>query len=277
MGLFDKINLLHLFMFLLFTIGILLLIIAFKAYSKIVNSCTSVSLRTKLRWAIGVGATFVTLSLGYSMCIYKAGNTCQFGQRSDWKIYTMLVVLMGMGVSLVVLANGIKSDLKSQGCDIDLGDIPDLLMGLAIVQIVLPVLYIVYIIKTGIPSGSKKPIVDEESDLSKKMKSDSNKTATDKRRTKRYDALIAKKNEELSVIQDRIEQAEANGKNPKPSDEAKSELLISEINRAIQKRKKIGSVSKPGSSSYGSSNTSLLGGLSPGFGGLSLEDNDDDL
>lgn len=282
MGLFDKINLLHLFMFLLFTIGTLLLIIAFNAYSKIGNSCTSGSLRTKLRWAIGVGTTFVTLSFGYATCIVKAGATCQIGQRADWKIYTMLVVLMGMGAGLLVLTTGIKSDLKSPGCTVDLGSTPDLLMGLAIAQIALPAMYIAYIIKTGMPQGSKpKPKDDgDESDLSRKMKAESKKTATDRRRAKRYDAFIAQKSEELSVVQDRIELAETRGKNPSPADEEKAELLVNEINRAKQKRKEVGSLppatsSAAKASSSSSSSSGLFANLPPGFEGLGLDDDED--
>lgn len=275
MGLFDKINLLHVFMVILFVIGVLLLITAFTAYSKLGNTCTSGSLRAKLRWAIGLGTTFAVLSIGYSICIYKAGSSCQLGQRADWKIYSMLVTLMGMGIGLVVLTNGIKSDLKEPGCSVDLGSTPDILMTIAILQIVAPILYIVYIIKTGRPQGSKKPDKDEESDLSRKMKSDSKKTATDKRRAKRFDALIAKKSEELSVVQDRIEEAEANGKNPKPADEEKAEMLVNEIARAKQKRKEVGSVSSSsGSSSSSSSGLSSLG-IFGGGGFPGIEDDED--
>jgi uncharacterized membrane protein YgcG len=275
MGLFDKYNLLHVFMVILFVIGVLLLITAFTAYSKLGNTCTSGSLRTKLRWAIGLGTTFASLSIGYAICIYKSGASCQLGESADWKIYSMLVTLMGMGIGLVVLTNGIKSDLKEPGCSVDLGSTPDILLGIAICSIVIPVLYIVYIIKTGRPQGSKQ--VEEESDTSLKLKSDSKKTATDKRRTKRYDSLIAKKSEELSNVQDKIEVFESRGKKPNQADEDKAEMLINEIANAKQKRKEIGSSGSSRSSSSSSSSGSSEGlGNFGGLGNFQGIDDDED-
>ena len=158
-------NLLHIFMFLLFAIGILLLMITLSADSKLGTDCTSKDLRTKLRMAIILGTVFLTISLGYAVCVMKKGCKCDFGQRATWKIYTMLAVLMGMGGFLLYLTLGIHSDLKKDGCKVDLGVIPTILMWLSIVQIVLPIMYIAYIVYTGKkPKGTKKKVVEPEDD-----------------------------------------------------------------------------------------------------------------
>ena len=140
-------NLLHLFMLMLFVIGILLIIITFYAYSKLNDKCTSNALRTKLRISIGIGTAFVTMSFGYAICVRSQLCNCEFGERSNIKLYVMLFSLMSMGIGLLILTLGIKSDLTKGGCDVDLGIIPDVLTVISIIQIVIPVLYIVYIYK----------------------------------------------------------------------------------------------------------------------------------
>ena len=84
-------------MFLLFVIGILLIMVTFSAYSKLGSGCRSKDLRTKLRWAIGIGTTFVTISMGYTICVSREGCSCDFGERANWKIYIMLYIINGYG------------------------------------------------------------------------------------------------------------------------------------------------------------------------------------
>jgi hypothetical protein len=243
----HKMNLLHLFVLFIFLIGFLLIITTFTAYSKL-GDCNSEGLRTKLRWAICIGTVCMTLAIGYTICINKAGCNCVFGDRSDWKIYSALFVLMGMGVGLLVLTIGIKNDAKSDGCNIDLGFIPDLLMALSICQIILPILYASYIIYNNVPN--KKDTKDEEDDEeddddSLALEAESRKTAIDGRRSARFKKRIALAEEELSQVRDRIESSKARKKAPAQKDKEKEEILVKEIAKATSE---LGSVKSPDSS-----------------------------
>ena len=240
-------KLLHLFMFLLFVVGLLLIITTFTAYSKLDATCTSDSLRGKLRWAIGIGTTFVTLAIGYMVCLKKEGCKCDFGERSDWKIYTMLAVLMGMGWGLLALTIGIKNDVNSADCHIDLGGVPDILMALSIAQLVIPVLYIIYIAVKGLPKGKTKNDEnedenegEEDDDESLALEAESRREAIDNRRRSRYKKSIAKKEEELSSVQDKIEESRSRGKS-NPKDKAKRDLLIKQIKEENSELSEIGS------------------------------------
>ena len=236
-------KLLHLFMFFLFVVGLLLIITTFTAYSKLDATCTSDSLRGKLRWAIGIGTTFVTLAIGYMVCLTKEGCKCDFGERSDWKIYTMLAVLMGMGGGLLALTIGIKNDVNSADCHIDLGGVPDILMALSIAQLVIPVLYIIYIAVKGLPKGKTKKDQnedEEDDDESLALKAESRREAIDNRIRSRYKKSIAKKEEELSSVQDKIEESRSRGKS-NPKDKAKRDLLVKQLKEENSQLSEIGS------------------------------------
>jgi hypothetical protein len=240
-------KLLHLFMFFLFVVGLLLIITTFTAYSKLDATCTSDSLRGKLRWAIGIGTTFVTLAIGYMVCLTKEGCKCDFGERSDWKIYTMLIVLMGMGGGLLALTIGIKNDVNSADCHIDLGGVPDILMALSIAQLVIPVLYIIYITVKGLPKGKTtkdeeddKEDDEEDDDESLALEAESRREAIDSRRRSRYKKSIAKKEEELSSVLDKIEEARSRGKS-NPKDKEKRDLLVKQLKEDNSELSEIGS------------------------------------
>ena len=237
-------NLLHLFMFMLFIIGLLLIIATFTAYSKLDSTCTSDGLRAKLRWAIGLGTTLFTLAIGYMVCIVKEGCKCDFGQRADWKIYTMLTVLMTMGGGLLALTIGIKKDVKSNGCKIDLGGITDVLMALSIAQLVIPVLYIIYIIWKNLQKGKKEKgdedEDEEDDDESLAIEADSRREAIDNRRKSRYKKNIAKNEEDLSNINDKIERSRSRGKSI-PKDKQKRDLLVKKLREENLRLSEIGS------------------------------------
>jgi hypothetical protein len=57
----------------------------------------------------------------------------------------MLSLLISTGAIALALIVGIKNDIKSSECKIDMGIIPDIIMALSIMQIVIPVLYIGYV------------------------------------------------------------------------------------------------------------------------------------
>lgn len=145
-------------------IGVLLIITTFTAYAKITTTCTSTVLKSKLRIAIILGTVFTTMSIGYFVCVMRKSCNCNFGLKATWQIYAFIATLLGMGIGMLILTNGIKNDMKQPGCDIDLGGTVDILMGLSITQIVISGLYIAYIAYSGAPQGSKKPVEEEDSD-----------------------------------------------------------------------------------------------------------------
>lgn len=248
MGIFDKMNILHIFMFLLFVIGVLLIITTFMAYSKLDNGCTSIKLRTKLRFAIGIGTACFTLSIGYLLCVTRC--KCSFGKRSNAKIYAMLVTLIGMGSGLLFLSTGIKSDLNVPGCKVDLGYLPDILTGLSISIIVLPVLLIAKLIYSG-RSKTKSKNDDKVSYEYMARVAQTKRSATNARRLARYIKTIEQKSHELDVIRDRLEIYQEENRKPKSKDLVDQDRLVIEIAEAQQGLTKVGSTSS--ASSIGSS------------------------
>jgi hypothetical protein len=244
-------NLFHIFMFIMFVIGLLLIITTFTAYSKLEDTCKSDGLRSKLRWAIGIGTTLVALSIGYTVCVVKDGRICNFGERANWKIYTMLSLLFCMGVGLLILTVGIKNDIKSEGCDIDLGSVPDILMVISIIQLIVPLLYMTYIIVKKSAQGSENEGVDvddedddeeEDDDESLALEASSRREAIDKRRRSRYNKSIANYNEKLSSVLDKIELSKSRGKINR-KDVSERDLLVSKIKKENTELSSIGSSS----------------------------------
>jgi hypothetical protein len=246
-------DLLHLFMFLMFIIGILLIITTFSTYSKLQDKCTSSDLRVKLRWAIGLGTTFITLAIGYGICVNKDGCNCYFGKRVNWKIYSLLAMLMTMGGGLLALTIGIKNDLKKDGCDLDIGATTTILMALSIAQIAIPAMYIIYI-TTNLSTQSKSDEEVEDADYaSLTLEAESRTLAVNKRRLGRIKKSLATKEEQLSIVRDGIEKTLERKKAPDIKALSKENKLVKEINKA---KSDIGLVSSTLSSSSGSSSGS---------------------
>jgi hypothetical protein len=245
-------NILHIFMFTVFVIGLLLIITAFTAYSKLKNTCTSDSLRSKLRWAIGIGTSIVVLSIGYTVCLKKAGSTCDFGERTEWKMYIMLLSLFCIGVGLLTLTIGIKKDIKSKGCDIDLGIIPDILMVISIIQLIIPVLYVTYIIvKKSAQEGSNIEGIDdddedeeeEDDNESLALEASTRQNIIDGRRRARYKKNIADTSLELSTLLDKIESTKSRGKINK-KDDSQRKMLLAKIKQENTDLESVGSSSE---------------------------------
>ncbi len=155
-------NRLILFIFLLFVIGLILVITTFTAYSKITETCKSKKLRSYLRWCLIIGSFLITIAIMYFMCNIREGCNCDFNIDSGWKIYLTLFILVTMGVFLVYLVSGIQREIKSGGCDIDLGSLPGVLLGISIAQIVLPIIYTGIVLYTKKKSIRSKKDEDEE-------------------------------------------------------------------------------------------------------------------
>lgn len=156
-------NRLTLFIVLLFVIGLILVITTFTAYSKITESCKSKKLRSYLRWCVGVGSVLLTIAIMYFVCTKREGCKCDFNIDAGWKIYLTLFILVAMGGFLVYLVTGIQREIKTDGCDIDLGSLPGVLWVISIAQIVLPLIYSGIVLYTG-KNGSSRSKDDDEGD-----------------------------------------------------------------------------------------------------------------
>jgi hypothetical protein len=149
-------NLLHIFIAILLIMGILLVVTAFYAYSKLTVNCTSSSLKNKLQWCIGLGSAFVSVGIGYVICL--ANKKCDI-EHTKWKMYIILTTMIGLGIGMLVLTLGIQSDLKYGDCNVDLGTLPDILIAISSCLIALPTMYFGYLLVTSVKSLPKpKPI-----------------------------------------------------------------------------------------------------------------------
>jgi len=271
-------NRLTLFVVLLFVIGLILVIISFTAYSKITESCKSKKLRSYLRWCVGVGSVLLTIGIMYFVCTKKEGCKCDFDIDAGWKIYLTLFILVVMGGFLVYLVAGIQREIKSGGCDIDLGSLLEVLWGISIAQIVLPLIYtgiVLYTKKSGSSlskdddeyyedegeSENRERLADKSIELEKDISS------IDKQLTKYTTELSALKREKvkkkdldasrkkIKVVSSKISGLENRLKKAK-SDHSSIESKLSS-----------GATSSSGSSVSSNSSGGLSKGLGGGFGG----------
>ena len=232
-------------MFLLFIIGFLLVFLSFYSFSKIEEKCVTPSLRTKLKIALGIGSTLISLGLGFFICINNSNCKCSFSnniQKSE--IYGLLVFSIISGIGLLILTLGINSDLKDPNCNVDLGVLPLLLGGIAFLQLLFSIIYIIYIIKSPnwgtFTQGKKKQVSDEQ--VSDKQVSD--EQVSDEERSALYEAekeasitvqkrilntQIKEKELDLTKTKESILRARHSKKDPKQSDIAKVSKLTKEI------------------------------------------------
>ena len=239
-------NLLHLFILILFVLGILLIITTFSAYSKLSDSCKEATsgLRNKLRWAICLGTSFITIAIGYSICINASGCECSFGEKADWKIYSLLVLLMAMGGCMAALSLGIKSDLKTDNCDIDLDGLPDAIMYISIGLIVLPFIYFVYVAWSKNPLGKSKEEPKKEEPKGKEYKArqaEARKLVADSMRSEEFKEEIALAEADLSVVKGKIEKSLRKGVDPKQDDLIEQKILSDQIEKAKSGLKSVSS------------------------------------
>lgn len=273
-------NRLTLFISLLFVIGILLVITSFMTYSKLTELCKSEKLRTYLRLCVIIGSVLLTISIMYMICTQKKGCKCDFDIDAGWKIYLTLFILEVLGVFLVFLASGINSEIKTGGCNVDLGYLPSVLMGIAITQIVIPVIYTGIVIYTG-KSGSTHPDEEEEeeSTISRMESSRAEQSAVDKQRRDRLTAHVAELSVKLSRVNDKAEKYETRGKDVPPKVRAEQIKLENQLTKFKKRLSSVGSTSSSSSSSLSSSSsggfdTRFGGGF--GSGGFSLSSSDED-
>ena len=229
---------LHFFMFLLFFIGILLVVLSFFAYSKLGDTCKSSSLKTKLNMGIGIGSTLLALSIGFFICVNRC--ECAFNDDLDqWKIYSLVAFSLASGIGLLALTFGIKSDLDKPGCKVDLGSLVWLLGIIAILLLLFSIVYIVVIFKGLKPSIPKKEIEkeivdeaigDEEiGDEEKSAQYDAEKEASKQIQRRILNNQIKEKELALTKTNEVILKTRQAKKDPKGEDLAKVQKLKKEI------------------------------------------------
>ena len=142
-------NYLNFFMIFSMFIGFLLVFLSFYAYSKLENTCTSGSLRAKLQTALGIGSTLIALSIGFFICTKDPSCKCNISNDLDkTKMYSFVLFSLITSIMLLVLTFGIKSELSSPECQVDLGFVPTFLGTISSLQLILSLLYVGYEVKT---------------------------------------------------------------------------------------------------------------------------------
>ena len=139
-------NYLYFFTGLLLIIGFLLVITSFYAYSKLTSNCTVSSLKTKLRMSIALGSTLIATSIGFILCINDSTCNCSFSEITSAKTNMIIIFSIICGIILLILTVGIQSDLKKESCNVDLGVLPWFLGGIAVIQLLVSVLFIISIV-----------------------------------------------------------------------------------------------------------------------------------
>jgi hypothetical protein len=222
---------LHFFMFMLFIIGLLLIIISFFAYSKLKSECTSSSLKTKLRIAIAIGSALFAIAIGYFYCINDSHCQCSFDLGDRLKINIMVGFSLLAGVGLLILTLGIKTELKNPNCTVDLGILPTMLIVLSAVQIVGSVGYIIRMVGKGFPPKQPKIVEQEDSDDTIEINALARKTASEQRLTKKLNAQLLTKQADLSHVKESILAAKYSNKNPSKQDLEQHSKLSQEIGK----------------------------------------------
>lgn len=222
---FDKLKLetiLIPFMLLILVSGIGLIGLSFDAYSKLsenknIDNCVTDSIKNKLRLSISIGTVLVSIFIGYFLCVFRKDCKCNFGDNSTVKMYVLMFILTVLGISMFILSSSINKDLNSGKCKISLGNFESVIKWISLVQIILPIIYVIIsynILKSKNNKAQKlmKDKIDKEDDidshLSKTFKLNSKRTETNKRRKARYQRRIAEEKEKLSTLQEKIEKLE---------------------------------------------------------------------
>jgi glucan phosphoethanolaminetransferase (alkaline phosphatase superfamily) len=208
-------KLLNLLVLLMSVIGITLVITTFYIYSNIPENCDIKSIRSQLQLIIAAGVTLSTISIGYFICII--GNTCDcdFGERTDWKMIGIMAILLSLGVAILIINSSVQA--KLQECNVKLPYSNTIMIVLSILQIVLAFSVATYsIVRNDTQKTYIKPIkikqepgseikVKQEPGIPNYKESVNNKKVIDERRRQRFQDIISGKEEELSILQDRIE------------------------------------------------------------------------
>lgn len=164
---------LNIFMFVTFCVGLLLLISSFSAFSKIKALCTSGRLLTLLRLETGLGSAFVSIALGYMICIRRCN--CNFGDLTDMKMIVLLSLTFIMGLLITVISFMIWKELKN--CKVNLGWMSWAPIALGLAEVLTVIVYTVYRIKSKRKKDEEKD--EEKGEEKEKDEEDVDETMSD--------------------------------------------------------------------------------------------------
>ena len=166
--------LLHIFMYILGILGLILTILGFVGYNKL-GFCPSTSLKNKLRMCIGIGSSFVALSLGFIICNRRCD--CVYEEETKEKIWFIVGLIIVVSILNIVLVALINKDVNSVNadtstpCNIELGYIPALMYIANGLLLATSIGYIILQVKKS--HDSKKPkIIDDDDDDKDKSEDD---------------------------------------------------------------------------------------------------------
>ena len=173
--------LLHIFMYILGILGLILTILGFVGYNKL-GFCPSTSLKNKLRMCIGIGSSFVALSLGFIICNRRCD--CVYEEETKEKIWFIVGLIIVVSILNIVLVALINKDVNSVNadnltpCNIELGSIPALMYIANGLLLATSIGYIILQVKKF--HDSKKPKIIDDDDDDDKDKSDDDDKDDDK-------------------------------------------------------------------------------------------------
>ena len=223
-------TLLHIFIMIMFVVGVTLAYTTFSAYSKLQATCASARLRLNLRIAMIIAAMFITVSMGYVACSSASSCRCSFGDSAGTKLYVLLALVMGMGIYLIILAGQVSDDMKI--CAVAVGPITDVLMGFGIAMSVIPLLYLsaLHYSNKGVLGSSN---IDDEEDsdevvMMKRMAEE--QTQLNKTRASVAKNLAALKVKEATAVSE-VSSYESRGKKAPDNKMAQVTLLKAQVSR----------------------------------------------
>lgn len=255
-------NKITVFMFFLFVIGVLLTVTSFMGFSKLDATCKSTKLRNNLRICICIGAALMTMFIMYMICTKSKSCSCDFSNISRPKMYLLLIFLIVLGGVLLYLSASINAEIKSDGCNVDLGGLQLVLLGIAVAQIALPSIYLINVVRNK-QKPVKKPAEKESSGstISQLESARAEHLSLNKQRSDKLSAAIAQLNARLAKVNSQAEDYEVNNKDVPQKLDAQKVTLETAINRLSSKLSSISS----DSSSLGRSS-----GQSSGRGGFQV-------
>lgn len=212
-------------LFLLFAMGMVLVITSFVTFGKLTPECPN-SLKIKLRIALGAGAAIASLSAGYLLC----NITCPESKT----INIIMGISLVLGISIVVLLYMIKNEVEDCGINIQKKDITnntsslnplDISDYIYILQILsglivgIPILHFIYVF-------ANKQNDEKSVNPYKKLR-----TSSPKRQSRKQKRQIRRKKQkhledirEIEALKQDVEQAKYDHEISKKKDKLKKEV-----------------------------------------------------
>jgi hypothetical protein len=196
-------KLLHLFVVLMFLMGIALVSTTFYTYSNIPPNCDVKSLRRKLQIAIGLGVAMTALSAGYLFCINKEGCNCTFEKLNDWAIFLLMFTLFAMGLGILILILSISSDLEN--CGVSLPISKNIIMGLSILQMITSIVIFTITVNKEDGVKVKDGVTVKLEKVDSYIESDKRRGIIDLTRQNNLQDAISSEQEQLSIVNSKLE------------------------------------------------------------------------